>query len=91
MGLNIGTLSVASNGKISTSSKAGLYKSRTDGSVALKPDGNGKTKRGVSQPADTVIVTNARTGRTFTKAIAKLTDDYDFIADLNKVGLTVTA
>jgi hypothetical protein len=89
MGLNIAGVSVASNGKITVNSKPGLYKSRKDGSIAIKGDSNGSKKRGVSNPATSVTVITAGGAKTFNRDVTKLKDDYDFVADLNRVSLSV--
>lgn len=75
---NVSTLSV--------DSAPGLYQSRHDGSIAIKGDSNGKKKGNrPSIPATQVTVVSGTNGRTFIKDIAKLTDQYDFIADLRDV------
>lgn len=89
MGLNITGVTAVSNGKITTASKAGLYKSRKDGSLAIKGDSNGTKRRGTSNPATSVTVITAGGAKTFNRDINKLKDDYDFVADLAAVKLSV--
>ena len=80
MGLRImNTVKVAPKTELTLNSAAGIYQSK-DGSVAVKGDSDGKIKGGrPAVPATHVLVTSAKSGRTFIKPIDKLTDEYKFV------------
>lgn len=85
------TVNVAPVSELTKNSAAGVYVAK-DGSVAIKGDSDGKIKNGrPAVPAHQVMVTSGKSGRTFIKDIAKLTDAYKYVGQNRQFALTPVA